>query len=430
MKEPDPNHTWLKQLQRESWQLELLISGFAIFLLLQAPNIADHFARHVHSFGFWLRFTILPLIVLFRDGSLVLAFCLVTHVALRGVWVALIGLYSTFPNGVRTKNLGFSNYYMEKWSRNPHDGKTMIQRLDDIGSSIFATSFLVVGNLVSFCSFYCCIVLASLILDTGTGWIKISGSFLFFSLLALAVLGLINTLTGGAFRRHERISRIYYPIDKLIGWVSLSFVYRPVYEVLATNTSKGRVLGLTLLILGVIVGLETRLNTITTAGERYYAYYDDSRPDNLFSPGYTIPTAIVTGDALPLFIAFDARTITDAQTNCPDATPDRWAGLKFFGNLLALGGREFQWLEQQKFFTCAAKQYELLLDGKPIETPAFHYDLRNENKMARHGFSAFIPLPDGVYGRMVLTVKRRTSSEESSRFAASIPFWRQKPVRP
>jgi hypothetical protein len=31
-------HTWLEKLQQESWNLELLVSGFSIFLLVQAKR--------------------------------------------------------------------------------------------------------------------------------------------------------------------------------------------------------------------------------------------------------------------------------------------------------------------------------------------------------------------------------------------------------
>ena len=88
--------SWLDNLQQESWQLELLISGFTIFLLIGGWGpVADleydlivlkGTATGANSMSF--------LYHVLRTAYLSLLACLLIHVVLRGVWIAAIGLRS------------------------------------------------------------------------------------------------------------------------------------------------------------------------------------------------------------------------------------------------------------------------------------------------------------------------------------------------
>jgi len=79
----------LKKLQEESWQLELIISGFAIFGLFTAyPTIAEQVdesgsSSQVYKFVIYLVAQISCGILLFN---------LLLHVLLRGLWIGTLGL--------------------------------------------------------------------------------------------------------------------------------------------------------------------------------------------------------------------------------------------------------------------------------------------------------------------------------------------------
>jgi hypothetical protein len=85
---------WLEFLQQESWQLELVISGFAIFLVgsLGDPlNVLGN-RMEVASSGFTnISFLIIPLGVL-NGAWFFLLINLILHIILRGLWISTIGL--------------------------------------------------------------------------------------------------------------------------------------------------------------------------------------------------------------------------------------------------------------------------------------------------------------------------------------------------
>jgi len=79
----------LKKLQEESWQLELIISGFAIFGLFTAYDPIRE-AVEAAEFKRQLYPTIIMSIALISCAILI--FNLLLHVVLRGLWIGTLGL--------------------------------------------------------------------------------------------------------------------------------------------------------------------------------------------------------------------------------------------------------------------------------------------------------------------------------------------------
>jgi len=79
----------LQKLQEESWQLELLISGFAIFGLFTAiPIISENFNDAQNSQQIY-KFVVLLIALI---SCSILIFNLLLHVLLRGLWIGALGL--------------------------------------------------------------------------------------------------------------------------------------------------------------------------------------------------------------------------------------------------------------------------------------------------------------------------------------------------
>ena len=107
---------WLEKLQQESWNLELLISGFSIFLLIQVGDViddfSDEFANHfnlpnnirgvVHAFA-----------GIGKLGAIVLTINLIVHILLRGFWIGAIGLRSV-QSKLDISKLNYSEFFQEK----------------------------------------------------------------------------------------------------------------------------------------------------------------------------------------------------------------------------------------------------------------------------------------------------------------------------
>ncbi len=85
---------WLEILQQESWQLELLISGFAIFLLASAYDELDSFEYQIYLLTTGSNYfgTLVLPFQLLRGSWYVLIINLILHVLLRGLWISTIGI--------------------------------------------------------------------------------------------------------------------------------------------------------------------------------------------------------------------------------------------------------------------------------------------------------------------------------------------------
>ena len=158
---------WLKKLQRESWELEVLISGMSIYLLLQLPDQIDEVIRYTsENIGQNdIMVSIAIMLFLFKISSYILLFNLVTHLILRGFWIGVIGLHSVFPDGVKFEKLAYSDYFNKKLRQNiPHlDDWTVY--LDNLCSIIFGFTFLIVLTLISLGLYFVFLIIYTISLD-------------------------------------------------------------------------------------------------------------------------------------------------------------------------------------------------------------------------------------------------------------------------
>ena len=140
---------WLKKLERESWQLELLVSAFTIFLLVAA---SENFQKVVEAFtyeysestGMVQSFLYLTLLSIW-----VLTAFLIIHLLLRGFWIGTIGLRSVNPS-INLKTLNYSDFFEKKFEKKLIGLDSLVIRLDEICSVIFSVSFLIIFSIISF----------------------------------------------------------------------------------------------------------------------------------------------------------------------------------------------------------------------------------------------------------------------------------------
>ena len=107
---------WLKKLERESWQLELLVSAFTIFLLIMAVGSYEDFLEGM-NYEYDLSDSVLSFIYIFMVllglSIKALMIFLVLHLMLRGFWIGTIGLRSVQSN-VDFDKLNYSEYFMKR----------------------------------------------------------------------------------------------------------------------------------------------------------------------------------------------------------------------------------------------------------------------------------------------------------------------------
>lgn len=91
---------WLKNVQENSWEIELLISGGAIFALFQLSDVFIDFYNTGSILGLGINLHFFLVTGIYALKTLTIGF--ITHLMFRSFWLALICINYVFPK--RNKN--------------------------------------------------------------------------------------------------------------------------------------------------------------------------------------------------------------------------------------------------------------------------------------------------------------------------------------
>jgi len=199
--EETPRDNKLDFLQRQSWQLELIITGFALAGMISG---ADKFHDLILSLQDITRqFTYIgPAAYFILWGVKLAYFVTILHffmnVVLRCLWIGGLAL-----RGMMDKNTYLNDDYAPNFGRylNRRHGNfdQYVDRLDKAASLVFAFTFLLIAilfgiifYLLAYLSFF--FVLTKLFGGIGAG----IATVLFFVYLLLGILYLMDFLTTGA----------------------------------------------------------------------------------------------------------------------------------------------------------------------------------------------------------------------------------------
>lgn len=150
----------LRELTTQSWNLELAISGVAMFAILQVPDLLESVFSYIqynymtHTGG---AAVMLPLMVysLMRAACHVLFAAFLSNFVMRAFWVGLVGLLAVFPSGIHYDRIPFSTPYAQRRLADelgPLD--RYILWLDKRCNIVFALAFQFVFLLVIVALFY------------------------------------------------------------------------------------------------------------------------------------------------------------------------------------------------------------------------------------------------------------------------------------
>ncbi|WP_138991180.1 hypothetical protein [Larkinella sp. C7] len=109
----------LRELTTQSWNLELAISGVAMFAILQLPDLLESAFSYLrynymtHTDG---AAVMLPSLAysLIRATCHVLFAAFLANFVMRAFWVGLVGLLAVFPSGIHYDRIPFSTPYAQK----------------------------------------------------------------------------------------------------------------------------------------------------------------------------------------------------------------------------------------------------------------------------------------------------------------------------
>ncbi len=380
---------WLKHLQENSWEAEILISGGAIFSLFQLLDSVSLFIRYLKDIrGIEGTNEIFIFLHLALNGLIIGFIC---HLILRSLWIALLCLRYAFPDGINFQRLKVQPMYLaDARSANLIN---QIMKLDHLSGLVFfsAISYVIV------------IIGAILITAIGVGF-RMLGIEMLQAYLILCLIFLLDLLSLGVVRRWKILASIYKPLYYLFNYLSLAFIYRAWLQVLFTNISRWK-----LYLVGVLFLTSSLVLTILTLsapmhwrsvldGRKFFGYSDESALwtenfyDNKNTNGLRVSFACIQQDIvsdrfLHVFIPYYSWHDELIEKN----------KRKNFENIVSLK-----------------------LDNEIIPSPEWLFG--NHFSSNQEGITTYIPIDKLSFGKHVLTVEMKYAGLP---FPLTIPFWKQ-----
>ncbi|MGA8891870.1 MAG: hypothetical protein WB493_09895, partial [Anaeromyxobacteraceae bacterium] len=129
----------LPQRTTPTWEMELLLSGALVFGLAQLPREVDAlFYPAFHRLAGGGEMLALLAWIYAKAFLLTLLGTFILHLAARGYWVALVGLDSVYPGGIRWERLQMGPYLRAASGGDDRGGMAArIERADNRASRIF-----------------------------------------------------------------------------------------------------------------------------------------------------------------------------------------------------------------------------------------------------------------------------------------------------
>ena len=435
---------WLDKLQTDSWNLELLITGFSIFLLTQAdPFITDKLIRPLqnqYDLPPNILSTIMPVLLSLKVASSLLIFALIVLIVLRGYWIGLIGLRSV-QTDIRWDRLKMSDLFLQRMGIQLSGLEGKIHKLDKICSSLFAFSFLVILSYISFCLFLSYLPLVNYLLfqlqqnssDAVVFAVRLVRIpvMLFFTIGG--VLYLVDTLTVGMLiKRWKWPTRLFWPFYLAIGHLILAHWYRPLYYYLASMFGRLRMaLIITPLFALIFFSPFMRFTRDyyfpdkTTEWHANINDYDDERPERDYIHTASIPSKIVEGAQLPLFIRYRPLLNEYLKNKCPDYKTGKNSvivtGLQFKNNDIYVGNAERDEPDAEQLLKCITGIFQVKIDS--VEYPVSDFMYYIHPNRSEKGITGILPIDSLTVGSHEITIRNFVTAD-SSELYARIWFWK------
>jgi len=236
-KKVEDHRNWLQRVQEQSWEPEILISGIVLFALFQIPPFIEQ-ANAYLNVNSGLLFSggnvdeTLAAILLAANYWLIIGFS--THLFGRSIWAAFVGLSFVYIDGVKVNRLKYPENFRRVIAKTS-DYKNLIIKLEKFCSTVFAASFLVFMCVIGVFAFIGWIGIAAFLYLQLGGDLGLIDTYADPLLQVLGIVYLIDFIGLGIVKRIPLINRIYYPVYRVMSFLSLSPLYRSIYYGFVTN---------------------------------------------------------------------------------------------------------------------------------------------------------------------------------------------------
>lgn len=412
-------------MQEQSWEPEIFISGIILFALYQIPGLIrqlEHFLINYSLSIFSAGSADELLISLLLVANIWLIIGFTTHLFLRSIWVAYIGLSFVYKKGIRTDRLRFRKQYDRLLFQNSGFTKT-IHRLETICSTTFAVSFLLFMSILG--AFFLLAITAlfiALII-----WLS-PEQYTFYwvdpFLTVLALLYILDFVTLGWLKRIPYFSKAYYPVYRLMSWLTLSPLYRRIYYGLVSNHSKWKAGLLIFIFIFISTFLAFSIRTDSNIADVLSLRLDPKDDNSMYSGHYQnlmgdqpsnivqIPSDVIRDDFLRVFLVH--RSAFERQ---------------FIKPLCNYEERLDSMAEHILKLECLDAFYDLQINDQPI-APDFKYIKKLETN--QEGLLAYLDiahLEKGIHHLSVFYNFQHEDDKINMRKVAEVEFYKVLPAK-
>ena len=425
----------LQKLQEESWQLELLISGFAIFGLFSAWEPIRIYSREAQN----NQQIYAALIFAFLGVSCaILLFNLLIHVILRGLWIGALGL--RYVSGdIDYDELKYSPKFTKYLRKKIGSFDKYIATLENYCSIIFAITFLLIFYIIALSFTMIVLVLIARFLidndDIPTWASKGIGVPLMVFIVIGMLLTFIDFLTQGWLKKKQWISKIYFPIYWVFSFITLSFLYRPlVYNFLDNKFGRRLSFILVPLYVGILIltSIEDRQSNYLEKSDQSYSEYASKRnyEDMLNEEGEfmkiaAIPSKVIKGSYLKVFMTY-SDAIEDRMFKRNEGLKPEKDVRGLYSDIVFTSS-----LEQEKnkdslktaYLKTFNETYRIVIDSTEYVSD---FILGESNTFeTEFGFESYIALDSLEQGKHLLKLQRESYNKKDTTIVtfSTIPFW-------
>jgi hypothetical protein len=404
-----------------TWEVELLISGVAVFAMLQLPGLLDDALFAVRPRFEAAMGEVLFLLYMYTKGAtLILAATFALHLLLRAQWIALVGLHSIHPQGVDWDKLDMGPIMRSLEMLRLGSTETAIERADNRATTVFAMGVTFASLLVTVALVFGLVLLAANLLGFAIepGWMGLVLGLLMLPFLAAQVADrrLARWLAKGSLG-HRLVSMTLQGYSR----AGMGLANHPAMALLSGQQGRRRVV-LTMMavfmaaMLAVAFWLQGLRDPSSLGSYGWFpeavgglptveaAHYEDQRNPQRDGPVPYIQSAVVVQPYLRLVVPADPRHDNETiRRECAGSS------------LLADAARAAAVLD------CLQRLRAPTLDGKPV--PGLRYDIGSDPRTNRPALVAMIDIRGLPRGRHELRLPPMSSAGQDAE-PHVIPFWR------
>jgi len=421
----------LDRLQEESWQLELLVSGFAIFGLFHASGPVEYAFQKALYEGAILK-------DLYQTATLaidILIVNLIIHLVLRGIWIGALGLRSV-SGEVDIDSLNYSARFTNYLNKKIGSFDAYIEKLEKLCSIIFAISFLLIAYVAAFYILVQIIMLLDKLSDV-KGF-DIVASIMAFLILIGSSLTFFDYVTQGLLKKYKWISKLYFPFYWVFSYLTLSFLFRPLYYNLLDNKFGRRV---SLLLLPFYMSIlfvssiyreqSAFISLFSSRSSSFLAksgHYEDLVETDIGINVLTIQSKVIRDPYIKVYIpisnAIENRIM---EFNNDLIAFQSKARYKSFIVIADTGNNRSKKVNadslHQEYLNAFGRIYSIKIDSIPCETD-FIINIKGNGTERSINFETYISTNNLTEGKHVLVYSRYKHPNTDSLISIrEIPFW-------